>query len=413
MTKGDRYKWFEELNVCVIIPTYNNQKTIEMVIASVMEYTNRIIVVNDGSTDMTNEILATLEGTEQETDIIQYLPNKGKGYAIRAGFNRAREQGYDYAITIDADGQHFADDLPLFLDKIQEYPGSLIVGSRNIVAEGMPGKNTFANRFSNFWFRLETGIKLPDTQSGYRLYPLKAYEKSAFITRKYEFEIEILVRSAWRNIPIIPIPVKVYYPPEEERVSHFRPLHDFTRISLLNTILVLITLLVVWPVKLFHYLTKNKFTDIVREQITIHNENPFKVATAIGFGIFMGISPIWGFQMLTAAFLAHLMRLNKVLVLLASNISIPPFIPFIIYFSYKTGGLVLGNNSTLSNKALIDLKNQLLNGHFYDSLRDFGYNLLQYVLGSLVFGLILGFVMALISYLLLILWKNKAVTSQS
>ncbi|MEE4260726.1 MAG: DUF2062 domain-containing protein [Bacteroidales bacterium] len=409
MTKENPYKRFEELNACVIIPTYNNQKSIATLIASVKEYTNRIIVVNDGSNDNTTDILATLEGI----DIIQYTPNRGKGYAIRTGFKHAQEHGYDYAITIDADGQHFADDLPSFLDTIREYPGSLIVGSRNIEAEGMPGKNTFANRFSNFWFRLETGINLPDTQSGYRLYPLKAYEKSAFITRKYEFEIEILVRSAWRNIPIIPIPVKVYYPPEEERISHFRPLRDFTRISLLNTVLVLITLLVVWPVKLFRYLTKNKFTDIVREQITIHNENPFKVAAAIGFGIFMGISPIWGFQMLTAAFLAHLMRLNKVLVLLASNISIPPLVPFIIYFSYKTGGLVLGNKSTLTNEDLIDLKNQLLNGQFYDSLRDFGYNLFQYVLGSLVFGLALGFIMALASYLLLIFWKNKAVNSQT
>ncbi len=398
---------FRELNACVIIPTYNNQGTLAEVVNNVKNYTDRIIIVNDGSTDSTSQILSTFKGL----DIIEYAPNKGKGFAIRTGFTRALELGFDYAITIDADGQHFAEDLPLFLQKIQECPNSLIIGSRNIEAEGMPGKNTFANRFSNFWFKLETGIQLPDTQSGYRLYPIRAYTNTHFFTKKYEFEIEILVRSAWRNIPINHIPVKVYYPPEDERVSHFRPLRDFTRISLLNTVLVLITILIVWPVKLYRYLTKNKLTDIVKEQILMHNENPLKVAVALGFGVFMGISPIWGFQMLTAAFLAHLMRLNKILVLLASNISIPPLVPFIIYFSYKTGGLLLGVKGTLTKETLSNLKDQLLNSNFYDTLQELGYNLFQYVIGSLFFGLVLGLATFFVSYLLLVLLKKKEANS--
>ncbi len=404
MAKENTYvNRFRELNACAIIPTFNNQGTLANVINDVKDFTDQIIVVNDGSTDSTSQILSAFKGI----DIIEYTPNKGKGFAIRAGFKRALEMGYDYAITIDADGQHYADDLPFFLQKIQEHPDSLIIGSRNIEAEGMPGKNTFANRFSNFWFKVETGIQLPDTQSGYRLYPIELYRNTNFFTGNYEFEVEILVRSAWRNIPIIPIPVKVYYPPADERVSHFRPLRDFTRISILNTVLVLITLLIVWPVKLYRYLTKNKFTDIVKEQILMHNENPMKVAVALGFGVFMGVSPIWGFQMLTAAFLAHLMRLNKILVLLASNISIPPLIPFIIYFSYKTGGLVLGIKGTLTKETLINLKDQLLNSNFYDTLQELGYNLLQYMIGSLVFGVILGLATCIVSYLLLVLLRKK------
>ncbi|PLW96971.1 MAG: DUF2062 domain-containing protein [Marinilabiliales bacterium] len=404
MAKENTYvNRFRELNACAIIPTFNNQGTLANVINDVKDFTDQIIVVNDGSTDSTSQILSAIK----DIDIIEYTPNKGKGFAIRAGFKRALEMGYDYAITIDADGQHYADDLPFFLQKIQEHPDSLIIGSRNIEAEGMPGKNTFANRFSNFWFKVETGIQLPDTQSGYRLYPIELYRNTNFFTGNYEFEVEILVRSAWRNIPIIPIPVKVYYPPADERVSHFRPLRDFTRISILNTVLVLITLLIVWPVKLYRYLTKNKFTDIVKEQILMHNENPMKVAVALGFGVFMGVSPIWGFQMLTAAFLAHLMRLNKILVLLASNISIPPLIPFIIYFSYKTGGLVLGIKGTLTKETLINLKDQLLNSNFYDTLQELGYNLLQYMIGSLVFGVILGLATCIVSYLLLVLLRKK------
>lgn len=399
--------WFIEQNACVIIPTYNNQNTIAAVINDVKKFSDRIIVVNDGSTDNTSEILGSIIGIE----IIEYQDNKGKGKAIREGFNYAMESNFDYAITIDADGQHFAEDLPLFLQKIEEKPNSLIIGSRNIEADGMPGKNTFANKFSNFWFKLETGISLPDTQSGFRLYPLQAYKNTRFFTIKYEFEIEILVRSAWRNIQIIPISIQVYYPPEAERVSHFKPLRDFTRISLLNTLLVLITLLVVWPVKFFRYLTKNKLTDIIKEQMLLHNENAFKIAAALGFGAFMGVAPIWGFQMLTAAFLAHLMRLNKVLVLIASNISIPPLVPFIIYFSYKTGGFVLGIQGTLTKETLLNLKDQLSNGNFYDTLRELGYNLFQYVIGSLVFGITLGVAVGIISYLLLILFKKKVAES--
>lgn len=396
---------FEEFKVCVIIPTYNNQNTIATVINDVKKYTDRIIVVNDGSTDETSEIL------KQFNDIIvvEYAENTGKGQALRLGFNRALKLGFDYAITIDADGQHYADDLPLFLQKLKEKPDSLIVGSRNINTEGMPGKNTFANRFSNFWFKFETGINLPDTQSGYRLYPIKLYKNTRFFTRKYEFEIEVLVRSAWRNIPIIPIPIKVYYPPGDERVSHFRPLRDFTRISILNTVLVLITLFYIWPIKLFSYLTKNKFTDIVKEQITQHNEKPVKVASALGFGVFMGIVPIWGFQMLTAAFIAHLIRLNKILVLAASNISIPPFIPFILYISYKTGGIVLGTKESLTSETITNLKNQILTGNFYDTLNELGYSFYQYIIGSLIFGLALGVAMWIVSYLLLVLFKKTGV----
>ena len=145
---------FEELKVCVIIPTYNNQDTIASVINDVKNYTNKIIVVNDGSTDKTSEILKQFG----DTMVIEYAENIGKGQAIRLGFIKAMELRFEYAITIDADGQHYADDLPLFLQKLNKNPKSLIIGSRNINAEGMPGKNTFANKFSNFWFKFETGI---------------------------------------------------------------------------------------------------------------------------------------------------------------------------------------------------------------------------------------------------------------
>jgi hypothetical protein len=111
----------------------------------------------------------------------------------------------------------------------------------------VPGKSSFGNKFSNFWFWVETGLRMNDTQSGYRLYPVKLMEGTTFLTRKFEFEIEVLVMSSWRGIEITEVPVKVYYATKEERISHFRPFKDFTRISILNTFLVSIALLYIKP----------------------------------------------------------------------------------------------------------------------------------------------------------------------
>lgn len=391
-------------NICVIIPTYNNAGTISDVISGVKKYITKIIVVDDGSTDETAKIL-------NETDsikVITFPENKGKGAAIRKGFRYALEEGYDYAITIDSDGQHFPEDIPDFLNTIEDNPGSLIIGSRNIQADGMPSKNTFANKFSNFWYWAETNQKLPDTQSGFRLYPIYSYQKSRFFTNRFEFEIEVLVRSAWSNIKVIPIPIQVHYAPEGERVTHFRPLPDFTRISLLNTILVLITFLYIVPLRAFRYLTKNKFTKVVKEQILLHNENPTKVSAAIGFGIFMGIVPIWGFQMLVAALLAHAFRLNKIIVLAFSNISLPPAIPFIVYFSYAMGGLVMDNPYTFTTETIDYLRDQIMSGGFYNALNEFGYSILQYVIGALMLGFTLGITAFIVSYIVIRVTKKIA-----
>jgi len=229
-----------ELKIVVVVPTYNNERTLAAVLDSLLEYASDIIVVNDGSTDDTGSIL---ENYAEKLQVISYFPNRGKGYAIRRGFETAVKRGFRYAVTIDSDGQHFASDLPVFVRAIEQHPGSLLVGDRGMTHENKPGGSTFANRFSNFWFTVQTGIRLPDTQSGYRLYPLEKMGKMKLFTRRYEAELELLVFSAWRNIPVLPVPIKVYYAPKEEKVSHFRPFQDFFRISVLNTVMVFLAVL--------------------------------------------------------------------------------------------------------------------------------------------------------------------------
>jgi glycosyltransferase involved in cell wall biosynthesis len=230
------------MKICALIPTYNNERTLSAVIDDVLHYIPAVIVVNDGSTDCTDRILADY-GNRITT--ISYWNNKGKGYALRKGFQYALSKGFTHAVTIDSDGQHFAADIPAFLEAGAAHPQALIIGSRNLTQENMPEKNTFANRFSNFWFTVQTAHCLPDTQTGYRLYPLLRMGRMRLCTTRYETELEILVRSAWRGIPLIPLPVRVHYAPD--RVTHFRPAWDFMRISVLNTVFCFIALVYGYP----------------------------------------------------------------------------------------------------------------------------------------------------------------------
>jgi len=386
---------FNDYSVCVIIPTYNNGQTLRNVIEDVLHYTSNIIVVNDGSTDNTAAILTGFAGMEQ----VNYTINQGKGWAIRQGIKRALELGYDYAITIDSDGQHFAKDLTIFIDQLKFHPQSIIIGSRNMNQSSVPGKSSFGNRFSNFWFKVETGIKLPDTQSGYRLYPISLLKNMKFFTRKYEFEIEVLVRSAWKDIPVHSVPVSVYYAPGKERVSHFRPFKDFFRISILNTILVLISVLYIKPRNFLRDIfVKERRNKFIREHlINIYEPRHIKVFS-IAFGVFMGIVPIWGFQLMSAIFLAILFRLNKALVILAAHISIPPMIPLIIYLSYKTGAIWMlekGDELTFSY------------GITFNSVK---HNFQQYLYGSMTLAVIAAILGGLLTWVILVLFrKNKRV----
>ena len=229
------------------MPTYNNAGTLRDVVERILKFHNDVIVVNDGCTDTSSDILASF-GTR--IIVVDYGKNRGKGYALKKGFEKAKELEFDYAITIDSDGQHFPEDIPLFINALEQHPDALIVGSRNLNEENMPGKNTFANKFSNFWFKLQTGVKLPDTQTGFRLYPLKNLPNLKLLTTRYEAELELLVGAAWRGVDLIPIKINVFYPKAEERVSHFRPFWDFFRISVLNTFLCILAVVYGLPSRL-------------------------------------------------------------------------------------------------------------------------------------------------------------------
>ena len=214
---------------------------------------------------------------------------------------------------------------------------------------GIPGKSSFGHKFSNFWFWFETGLRVPDTQSGYRLYPLGPLRGMRFFTPKYEFEIEVLVRAAWAGVRVGAVPIAVYYAPGKERITHFRPFRDFSRISVLNTVLVIITLLYVKPRQFVRSLFRRDTCARLLAQVFNAEETARHKALSVAFGVFMGIAPIWGFQLLVAIPLAIFLGLNRYLVVLAANISLPPMIPLIIYLSYRAGGLLVAQPLRLAS----------------------------------------------------------------
>lgn len=380
-----------DLKVCVLIPTYNNDRTLERVIDGVLKYTENIIIINDGSTDTTSEILKEYPNLEQYP-----IPkNKGKGNALRIGFKKAEALGYLFAISIDSDGQHFPEDISVFIEELEnsETKNLLLIGARNMEHESVPGSSSFGNKFSNFWYRLETGIKLSDTQSGYRMYPLKEINKIKFYTSKFEFEIENIVKAAWRGITVKNVPIKVLYD-ESERVSHFRPFKDFARISLLNTWFVLVTFLFIKPRNLFRKFKEKGIRRFIKEDLLASNDSPKKKSQAIALGVFIGLSPLWGLHAILTISLAHYFKINKAIAFAFSNISIPPITPIIILFSLEIGALILGDDNSFTIREIEEGFN-------------FKQSLVTYVVGSFGLSIIGAILFGVISYLLLSLNSKK------
>lgn len=384
----------EQINICVVIPVYNNADSIEKVMTEVLQYNASLIVVDDGSDDGSSEIIRSCTKAE----IVSYKPNRGKGYALRQAFKKARTLGYTHAVCMDADGQHLADDIPAFEEAVHEQPEAIIIGARKFDSENIPGGSSFGRKFSNFWFRAETGIKLSDTQSGFRAYPLLRMQKFRWLTKRYEFEIESIVRFAWRGGHFNEIPVSVHYPKPEDRVSHFRPFKDFFRISLLNSLLVMLAFLYGLPRRAYHVVQRYSIKELWKKYIAGATDSNLQISQALGLGIFMGIIPFWGWQTILALSAAHFLKLNKVFTLLAANISLPPMMPFILFGSFYTGSLVMGTPLSVAFDQGI-------------TLESIGRDLLQYAVGSMVLAVVAGVSVFALSWLLLKLFRKEKQTA--
>ena len=209
----------------VVIPVYNHENAIADVLRQALTLNFPVIVVDDGSTDSTADRLKSIEGI----CLLTHAQNRGKGAALLSGFAEAVKLA-DWAITLDADGQHLPEDALNLIRAIPENTRPIVVGMRQGMAgEHVPWTSRFGRKFSNFWVRLSGGPRMMDSQSGFRIYPLPEAMNLKVMARRYQFEVEILVKAARKGLPVVETPVRVNYAPAARRVSHFRPFVDFMR----------------------------------------------------------------------------------------------------------------------------------------------------------------------------------------
>lgn len=373
---------------CVVIPTYNNKLTIEGVVTDILKFTSAVVVVDDGSTDGTGEILAAVPGIT----VITHAGNKGKGAALATGLEYAANVGYPHAITMDGDGQHLARDFPAFSEALQTHPDALVIGTRDLSGRSRRLKSRILRAHSNFWVWVLTGKWVADSQSGFRAYPLPSTQEILLNTTKYDYEIEVLVKGLWMGIPVIEVPIGVEYVSGSK--SHFRPFVDFMRVFNLILSLSLQKTFIPAPLlKLIHlksYCAESKnrgLLSVLRETLSHECPSARHFSLSVGLGVFFGIAPLWGFQMSAAVLAAHKLRLSKVVSLIASNISFPAAIPFIVYASLLMGRFLLSGTVDRS-----------LRPDTADPFSSISIYAIEYISGSFILAAVAGIMLALLSY---------------
>ncbi|CAK7039045.1 MAG: hypothetical protein DELT_00701 [Desulfovibrio sp.] len=384
----------------VVVPVYNHAGTLRSVVEGVLAYHPHVLVVDDGSTDIAgaNNVSVVCNTTLPQgvsvadfpenhplrglaVGYIRHSVNKGKGEAIRSAAKEAARLGATHMVTIDADGQHNPADIPRFLEVAAVNPVNILVGVRDFTVANVPFSSRFGRWFSNFWFKVQTGAVLGDTQSGFRLYPLAVLDRVACTDSRYSFEIEILVRSAWAGFTARDVPIGVHYPPKSQRVSHFHAVLDNLRLTWLNTRLTIRAITPV-PHKTYETDGEGKITALrplrSLRVLLARNETPGNLALSASLGMALGTLPLIGIHSISILVAAGALRLNKIAALAVSQLCMPPFVPALC----------------------IEAGHYLRYGRFLTeiSLRTLGYEALdrvwEWVLGSLVlaplFALVIG-----------------------
>lgn len=368
-----------------VIPVYNHAKTLREVAMGALSRGFSVLVVDDGSTDGSLEAVADLPVERHR------LPaNRGKGSAILAAARLARAWGYQAILTIDADGQHDPADAGAIMAAAAPSWPCIVVGARGMESPNVPRSSVFGRDFSNFWVRLECGQSLPDTQSGYRLYPVDFLLGTRFMTRRYSFEIEVLVRGRWAGLPLRSTPVSVYYPPGDQRISHFHKFKDNLRLTCLHSYLVTRSL-IPWPHRRLcaEEPAAQPLPSIFQparffRALCAEHSSPAQLAAAVFLGIFLGALPIIPFGIAVTVYACHKLHLNKLAAVAASNLSCPPVVPFLC----------------------IELGHYLIYGSFWRQfdrhtlLGQLHHRLGEWLLGAILIGPLLGVIGALLTYLL-------------
>jgi glycosyltransferase involved in cell wall biosynthesis len=212
-------------DVAALIPAYRAAATIGPVVSGARRHCTRVLVVDDGSEDDTAG-RAAAAGAE----VHRHPGNAGKGAALRTGLEALAATGVARALTLDADGQHLPEEMPRLLAASDAAPEAIVVGVRRKAGHDIRRINRLGNWAADLLLRVIARRALPDTQSGFRVYPVRATLALGAAGRRFDFETEVLLRAARCGIRVVGVPVAVHYPPQGERVSHYRPGRDTLRI---------------------------------------------------------------------------------------------------------------------------------------------------------------------------------------
>jgi len=321
--------YLQDSDIWCVIPTYNNKNTIKEVGLNCRRHLEHVLVVDDGSTD------ADIQGLFNGTDIqvLKHAKNLGKGQALRTALNFIQKQNGKFMLTIDADGQHYPEDIDKFIAQLKKDSSSIIIGCRDFTQKNIPGKSQFGRAFSNFWLRLETGAVIADSQSGFRCYPVKYISQIKTSGNYYDFETEILTRACWAGMRLIEVPINVFYPLAELRVSSFHPLIDNLRISLMHIRLLGRRLLPIpYPKVIRQDKTKISISILLHpvkliKTLLKENASPLGLAISAGVGIFLGVLPLVSVHILAVIYITSRLHLNKIMALSVQNLCMPPFVP--------------------------------------------------------------------------------------
>lgn len=207
-----------------LVPALDAAETIGDVVRGALCRIDCVLVVDDGSRDST-----AAEARSAGAEVLSHGENLGKGAALVSGLRYLRERGFTHAVALDADGQHLPDEIPALVEESEAHPDAIVCGSRRIEQEVAPIKR-FGNEFANLWVRIAAGRDLGDTQCGFRVYPIASTLGLGSTGRRFDFETEVLIRAVRAGIDVRSVPIRVYYPPPEVRVSHYDKLRDTVRI---------------------------------------------------------------------------------------------------------------------------------------------------------------------------------------
>ena len=379
----------------VVAPTHNNGRTLTAILQQLDALALPIIVINDGATDDTADILRRTCGNDRCV-AITHATNRGKAAALRTGFEAARARQFTHALTIDTDGQHDVADAVTLLHLAKAQPDALVIGARPIVRGSYPALSRCGRSLSNALIRLESGARVNDSQCGLRVYPLEWIAQIPASSARYGFETEIITRCAWAGVRIVETPIRCIYDVPGGRVSHFRPVVDSLRAVRMHAWLLLRSVHA-WPVP---KLAPTKVATGTIAERTMRWMNPLamwrdiragrgdgRFPASVSVGMFIAVLPIYGIKTVVCLLIAKRFRLQPLVVLAVSSLNTPPTGPLLAAMSIVTGYLILHHTTP----ALWQ----------FNPVRDGWANTFGAVAGAWVIGsLIVGTILAAITYAL-------------